>query len=63
MPKKIVEPFGGAGMPEAEHLAPLRIDSGRHMPDRATFPGRVHRLKDQQDGVTVGRIMKPLQFV
>src|SRR5580698_8893793 len=61
-PKKIVEQLSGAGMLEAEHLASLWIDPGHHMPDRTIFPGRVHRLKDQQDGVTVGCIMQPLQL-
>ena len=46
----------GAGMLEAEHLAALRIDPGHHVLDGAVFSRRIHRLKDQQHGVAVGRI-------
>ena len=55
-PEKIVLQFGGAGMLEAEHLAALRVDAGHHMPDGAVFSRRIHRLKDQQDGIAVGRV-------
>ena len=44
----------GAGMLEAEHLAALRIDPGHHVPDGAVFSRRIHRLKDQQDGIAIG---------
>ena len=60
-PKKIMKQLGGAGMLEAEHLASLRIDLRHHMPDGAILSRRIHRLKDQQDCVTVGCIMKPLR--
>jgi hypothetical protein len=53
--------FGGAGMFEAEYLAALRIDPRHHVLDGAVFAGRVHRLKDQEDGVAVGVIEKLLQ--
>jgi len=46
---------------ETENLAALRIDTGHHVPDGAIFSGRIHRLKDQQDGVAVGCIVKLLQ--
>ena len=60
-PEKIVLQFGGAGMLEAEDLAALRIDPGHHMPDGAVLSRRIHRLKDQQDGIAVGRVEKLLQ--
>ena len=59
-PEKIVLQFGGAGMLEAEHLAALRIDPGHHVLDGAVFSGRIHRLKDQQDGMAVGGVEKLL---
>ena len=60
-PEKIVLQFGGAGMLEAEHLAALRIDPGHHVLDGAVFSRRIHRLKDQQNGMAVGCIEKLLQ--
>jgi hypothetical protein len=59
-PEKIVLQLGGAGMLEAEHLAALRVDPGHHVPDGAVLSRRIHRLKDQQDGVAVGRVEKLL---
>ena len=45
---------------KAEHLAALGIDTGHHMSDGAVFSRRIHRLKDQQDGMAVGRVEKLL---
>src|SRR5450631_4319926 len=45
---------------EAEYLAALRIDPGHHVLDSAIFSRRIHRLKDQQDGIAVGRVEKLL---
>ena len=59
-PEKIVFQFGGAGMFEAEHLAALRVDPGHHVLDGAVFSRRIHRLKDQQDGIAVGCVEKLL---
>ena len=59
-PEKIVFQFGGAGMFEAEHLAALRVDPGHHVLDGAVFSRRIHRLKDQQDGIAIGRVEKLL---
>ena len=59
-PEKIVFQFSGAGMFEAEHLAALRIDAGHHVPDGAVLSCRIHRLKDQQDGIAIGRVEKLL---
>ena len=52
--------FVGAGMLEAEYLAALRIDPGHHVLDGAVLSGRIHGLKDQQDGMAVGRVEKLL---
>lgn len=38
--------FFGTRLPEAEHLATFRIDSGHDMPDGAILPGVIHSLKD-----------------
>ncbi len=59
-PEKVVLQFGWAGMFEAEHLAALRVDPGHHVLDGAVFSRRVHRLKDQQDGIAIGRVEKLL---
>jgi len=60
-PEKIVLQFGRTPMFEAEDLAALRIDAGHHVPDGTIFSGCIHRLKDQQDGVAVGWVVKMLQ--
>ena len=52
--------FGRARVFEAEHLAALRIHAGHDVPDRTVFAGRVHGLKDQQHGVTVGGVKQLL---
>ena len=61
-PEKIVFQFFGAGLFETGYFAALRIDSGHDVPDGAVFPGGVHPLKNQQQGITVGRVVKVLQF-
>ena len=60
-PEKIVLQFLGARMFEAEHLAALRIDAGHDVPDGAVLAGGVHRLKNQQHRIAVGRVVKALQ--
>src|SRR5580704_2983346 len=59
-PKKIVFQFGWAGMFEAEYLAALRVDPGHDVPDSAVLSRRIHGLKDQQDGIAIGRVEKLL---
>ena len=59
-PEKIVFQFGGAGMFETEHLATLGVDPGHHMPDGAVFSRRIHRLKDQQNGMAICGVEKLL---
>ncbi len=55
-PQEIVIEIGGAWMLEAEDLAALRVDAGHDVLDHAVLAGRVHRLKDQQQGVPVVRV-------
>src|SRR6202044_1550498 len=59
-PEKVVLQFGGAGMFVAEHLAALGVDAGHDVPYCAVFSRRVHRLKDQQDCIAIGRVEKLL---
>src|SRR5260370_1479471 len=47
---------------ERKDLAPLRINAGHHMLDRAIFSRGVHRLKDEQDRPLILRIKHVLQF-
>ena len=51
----------GAGLFEAENLAALRIDPGHDVPDGAVLAGRVHPLKNQQQRIAVGGVVKVLQ--
>ena len=60
-PEKIVVQFGRARVLEAEHLAALRIDARHHVADGAVLAGGVHGLKDQQQGIAVGRVEQTLQ--
>ncbi len=62
-PEKIVFQFFGARLFETPNLAPCRIDPGQDVPDGAVLPGSVHPLKNQQQGIAVGRIVKLLQRV
>ena len=57
-PEKIVLQLLGARLFETEHLAALRIDSGHDVPDGAVLAGGVHRLKNQQQRIAVGRVVK-----
>ena len=60
-PDKIMVQFFEARMFKTEDLAALGIDSGHHMLDGAIFAGGIHRLKDQQHGVTIRRVEEILQ--
>jgi hypothetical protein len=59
-PQKIVFQFRRAGMFVAERLTTLRVDAGHHVLDGAVFSRRIHRLKDQQDSMTIGCVEKLL---
>jgi len=60
-PEKIMFQFVGARLFEAEDLAALRIDPGHNVPDGAVLAAGIHPLKNQQQRIAVGRVMKPLQ--
>ena len=60
-PEKIVLQFLGARLFETENLTALRIDPGHDVPDGAVLAGGVHRLKNQQQRIAVGRVVKALQ--
>ena len=53
--------FFGARLFETENLAAFRIDSGHDVPDGAVLAGSVQCLKNQQQRITVGRVVKLLQ--
>jgi phosphopantetheinyl transferase (holo-ACP synthase) len=60
-PKKIMFQFFGARLFETENLAALRIDAGHDVPDGAVLAGSVHPLKNQQQRIAVGCVVKALQ--
>jgi len=60
-PEKVMFQFGGAGLFETGYLATLRIDPGHDVPDSAILAGGVHPLKNQQQRITVGCVVKLLQ--
>src|SRR5436190_8845666 len=57
-PEKIVLQFRWAWMLEAEHPVALGVDPGHDVLDGAVFSRRIHRLKDQQYGIAIGRVEK-----
>ena len=59
-PEKVMLQIFGARMLKTEDLAAFRIDAGHDVPDDAVFAGSIHPLKDQQQRVLVGRVVKLL---
>ena len=59
-PEKIMSQLLGARRLEAENLAALGIDAGHHMLDGAILARGIHPLKDNQKGIPVVGIKKPL---
>ena len=51
----------GARLFETGNLAAFRIDPGHDVPDGAVLAGSVHPLKNEQQRVAVGRVVKLLQ--
>ena len=47
----------------AFNLTTFWIDTGHHMPDDAVFAGCIHSLKNQQQRITAGCIVKALPGV
>ena len=60
-PQKIVFQFLGAGLFETEDLAALGIDARHDVPHGAVLAGSVHPLKNQQQRIAAGRVVKALQ--
>ena len=60
-PEKIMLQFVGGRLFETENFAALWIDPGHDVPDGAVLSTGVHPLKDQQQRVAVGGIVKLLQ--
>ena len=60
-PKKVMLKFLGTRLLKTEDLAAFRIHPGHDVADCAIFAGSIHPLKDQQQRVLVGRIVKILQ--
>jgi hypothetical protein len=53
----------GARLFETENLTALRIDPGHDVPDDTVLARSVHPLKNQQQRVAVGSVMKALQRI
>jgi hypothetical protein len=53
--------FVGGGLLETENLAALRIDPGHDVPDGTVLAARVHPLKNQQQRIAVGGVVKTLK--
>ena len=60
-PEKIVLQLFGARLFETEYLAALRIHPRHDVPNGAVLTGGVHPLKNQQQRITIGGVVKPLQ--
>jgi hypothetical protein len=60
-PEKIMFQLFGTRLFETENLAALRIDPGHDVPDGAVLAGSVHPLKNQQQRIAIGRVVKVLQ--
>ena len=61
-PQKVVIQIGGTWMLETEHLAPLRVDTTHDMANGAIFACRIHGQKNQQEAVTVRRVVHLLKM-
>jgi len=60
-PEKIMFQFLGARLLETENVAALGVDSRHDVPNGAVLTGGVHPLKNQQQGIAVGRVVKLLE--
>jgi hypothetical protein len=59
-PEKIMFQLVGGRLFETENLAALRIDPGHDVPDGSILAGGIHSLKNQQQRITVGGVVKLL---
>jgi hypothetical protein len=57
-PEKIMFQFLRTRLFETENLAAFRINPGHDVPDGAVLTGGVQPLKNQQQGIAVGRVVK-----
>jgi hypothetical protein len=62
-PEEIVLEFRRARVAEAEHPATLRVYPAHDVLDDPVLAGRVHRLEDEQHGVSVVGVEPALQLV
>ena len=53
--------FFRARLFETKDLTTLRVDPGHDVPHCPIFTGSVHSLKDEEQRITAGRIVKVLQ--
>jgi hypothetical protein len=60
-PEKVMLQFFGARLFETENLAAFRIDPGHDVADGAILAGSVQGLKNQQQCIAAGRVVKLLQ--
>ena len=60
-PEKIMFQFVGARLFEAKDLAALRIDPGHNVPNGAVLAAGIHPLKNQEQRIAVGSVVKVLQ--
>ena len=51
----------GARLFETKNFAALRIDPGHDVPDGTVLAASIHPLKNQQQGIAVGCVVKMLQ--
>ena len=62
-PKKIMLQFFRARLLETANLAAFGIDPGHDVLDGAVLAGSVHSLKNQQQRIVIGRVVKALQGI
>ncbi len=60
-PEKIMFQLIGGRLLETKNLAALRIDPGHNVPDSTVLASGVHPLKNQQQLIAGGGIVKLLQ--
>jgi hypothetical protein len=60
-PQKIMLQFRGTRVFEAERLTALGIDAGHDVPDGTVLACCIHGLKNQQQRITIGRVVQVLQ--
>ena len=59
-PEKIMFQFLGTWLFETENVTALRVNAGHHVADSAVLASGVDPLKNQQQRIAVGRVVKLL---